>query len=140
TLGQEEARWVLDLEQAPLGHLKDADLVRRAEAILHGTQDSISMMLFALEVQHRVDQVLENARSSQRSLLGDVPDQKRRNASPLGDCHETSPALPDLGHAPWRRLQSGQKHGLDRVDDQNPRLYGVELRLHRAEIGLRPQE
>src|SRR5262249_20298817 len=32
------------------------------------------------------------------------------------------------------------KHGLDRVDDQDPRLDGVELGLHRAEIGLGPQE
>ena len=98
------------------------------------------MMLLTLEVEHGVDQVLEDTRPGQGSLLGDMADQERRDPSPLGDRHEPSPALPNLGHAAGGGLQRGQKHGLDRVDDQDLWLHGVELGLHGDEIGLRPQE
>jgi hypothetical protein len=53
---------VLDLDQAALGHLEDANLVGRAEAVLERAQRAIGALALALEGEHAVDQVLQHAR------------------------------------------------------------------------------
>ena len=58
-IGEEGAGGVGDLEQAGLGHLEDADLVGGSEAVLGGAQEPQRARALALEVQDRVDEVLE---------------------------------------------------------------------------------
>ena len=43
------------------GHLEDAELVRRAEAVLRRTQDAMLVVAVTFELQHAVDEVLEDA-------------------------------------------------------------------------------
>ena len=63
-------------------HLEDADLVRRAEAVLERAQRAEAALALALELEHAVDRVLEHARAGERALLGHVADQDHR-AAPL---------------------------------------------------------
>ena len=139
-LGQEEPGRIRHLDEPALHHLENADLVRRAEAVLHRAEHAVGVVLLALEIEHGVDQMLEHARPGQRAFLGDVAHQEGGDAAPLGERHQARAALADLGDAARRRLQLGQEHGLDRVHDQRARLHVVELRLHDRQVVLRPQQ
>src|SRR4029450_13737692 len=74
--GPEDLRWVRHALEPSAGHLEDAQLVRRAEAVLDGTQDAMRVVAIALELEHAVDQVLEDARAGDGAVLGDVTDEK----------------------------------------------------------------
>jgi len=52
-------RRVRDLMQAAIVHGEDADLVRAAEAVLLRPDDAVLAARIALEVQHRIDEMLE---------------------------------------------------------------------------------
>jgi hypothetical protein len=75
---------VAHLGEAGLAHLEHTDLVGGAEAVLRRAQDAKGVETVALQVQHRVDHVLEHARAGDRALLRDVPDQEDRNVFRLG--------------------------------------------------------
>ena len=66
-----------------LGHLEQAELVGRAEAVLDGPQQAQGVVALALERQHGVDDVLEHAGPGERAVLGDVADEhdRRRRAA-----------------------------------------------------------
>src|SRR3546814_1142629 len=82
-VGQEQARRVGDLAQPLLAHREDADLVGAAEAVLDRAQDAILMTALAFEGQHRVDHMFEHARSRDRSVLRDMPNEHDRRAAVL---------------------------------------------------------
>ena len=65
----------------PVAHLEDADVVRRAEAVLQRAQRAVGALALALELQHAVDEVLEHARAGERALLRDVADEQDRDAA-----------------------------------------------------------
>ena len=65
-------------------HFEHADLVGRPEAVLHRAQDAEVMAAFALEIEHGVDHVLDDARAGDLALLGDMADQHDRRAGRLG--------------------------------------------------------
>ena len=65
-LAEEQRRGIGDVGQAAVGHLEHADLVGRAEAVLDRAQDAELMAALALEVEHRVDHVLEHAGAGDR--------------------------------------------------------------------------
>ncbi len=116
--------------QAALRHLEDADLRDRAEAVLHRSHDTERVVAIAFEVQHRVDHVLEHARTGDRSLLRDVTDDERRDAVVLRDTHEPRRARADLPDRARDARGVGVEHRLDRVDDQDVRR-GLRARLPR---------
>ena len=87
-LGEEERRGVRDLGEAGAGHLEDADLVGRAEAVLDRAQDAELVAALALEVEHGVDHVLDDARAGDLAVLGDVADEDDRGAAALGEGDE----------------------------------------------------
>jgi hypothetical protein len=51
----------------PVGHLEDADLVGGAEAVLHRAQDAELVAALALEIQRRIDHVLQHAGAGDRA-------------------------------------------------------------------------
>ena len=67
---------VLHLAQPGVVHREDPEFVDRAEAILDRANDPEMAVALALEIEHRVDHVLEHPRAGQRAFLGDVSDQK----------------------------------------------------------------
>ena len=123
-IGQEGAGRVGDLAQAGLGHLEDADLVRRAEPVLRRAQQTQRRVALAFEVDDRVDQVLERLRAGDRAVLGHVPDEDDRDAVALGEIHQAQRRLADLADAPGRALELVDRRGLDRIDDHQARSLG----------------
>ena len=76
-------------------------------------------MRVALEIEHRVDDVLEHARAGDRALLGDVPDQDHGDAGLLGEARQLRRALAHLRDAAGCRFERLGVHRLDRVDDHD---------------------
>ena len=88
--------------QTGRGHLHQAELVGRAEAVLQRAQHPQRVMTIALEREHRVDDVLERARAREPAVLGDVTDQQRRDVVLLREPHELLRAVAHLGDRPGR--------------------------------------
>ena len=112
-LCQEQLRGVVDLAEAALPHFVDPQLGGAAEAILDAAQDTVHILPVALELQHRVHDVLQNLRSGQAPFLINMPDHKDRCARLLGELEDGRAALPDLRDAARRRLGRLGVHRLD---------------------------
>ena len=133
---EEHARGVGDLAQSGVAHLEDADLVGRAEAVLGRAEDPEGVEALALQVEHRVDDVLEHARPGDRALLGHVPDEEDRDVVALRDLEEARGALAELRDAASRGADRVRAHRLDRVDDREGRTCLAD-RLHdRGQVRL----
>ena len=89
----------------PVAHLEDADLARRAEAVLQRADRAVGPLALALELHDAVDQVLEHPRARQRPLLRDVADEHDRGARALGHRHDPRGDLAHLPDAPGRAAE-----------------------------------
>ena len=108
-LADEARAGVEDLDEAALAHLEDADLVRRAEAVLQRAQRAVGALALALELQHAVDEVLEHARAGQRALLGDVADEQDGGALALGHLADPRRHLAHLADRARRGLERARE-------------------------------
>ncbi len=72
---QENRRRIAHFLEPLLGHREHADLVGGTEAVLDGADDAVAAAGIALEIEHRIDHVLEDARARDQPLLGDVADR-----------------------------------------------------------------
>src|SRR6266516_927312 len=137
------------LEAGP-GHFEHADLVHGAEAVLHGAQDPVVQRALALEVEDRIDDVLERLGAGDAAALRHVPDEQHGGPCFLREAHEPGRALPYLAHVPRRALELVRVGGLDRVDEHDAgaervRVIGdrFEPRLaqhvHRARVDRQPR-
>ncbi len=150
--GKEKTGRIADAPQSLLGHREHADLVYRAEAVFHRAHQAEARARVALEIEHRVDDVLEHARPRDGAFLRDVADEEERRARALGVARELRRALAHLGDRAGRRLQGFGPYRLDRIDHRHARLRrfqgaddALELRLgeqpHAADLeaqALRP--
>ncbi len=114
-LRQEQLGGVGDLAKPQAGHLEHADLVGRAEAVLHRAQDAELVRAFALERQHGVDHVLDHAGAGDLAVLGDVADEDDGRAGVLGVADQRLRRAAHLRHRAGRGLDHVGPHGLDRV-------------------------
>ena len=89
--------------QPGAGHLEDAELVRRAEAVLRRAEDAVRVVAVALELEHAVDEVLEHARPGDRAVLRHVPDEEERDARLLADPQQPRGGLAHLADRSGRR-------------------------------------
>ena len=94
------------------------------------------MEAFTLEVEDRVDNVLEDARTGHRALFGDVADKKDRHVFALRELEQPRGALAQLRDASGRRRDGVRAHCLDRVDDDEDRARAADRLNDRREIGL----
>ena len=124
--GEEQFGRVRHLGEAAVGHLEDADLVGRPEAVLDGAQDAEMVAGIALEGDDRVDHVLDHARAGDLAVLGDVADEDHGGAGRLGEADQGLGAAAHLRDGAGRRFDRLGPHGLDRVDDGEGR--GLALR------------
>ncbi len=122
--------------QARAGHLEHAQLADRAEPVLHRADDTVRVVLLALEIQHRVDDVLERLGSGEVAVLGDVADEERRDVLSLGGKQQLRRRLAHLPDAAGRRLELEREHRLDRVDDHERRPEPGDLFEDPLEAGL----
>ena len=97
------------------------------------------MVPLAFEVEHRVDHVLEHLGAGQRAVLGDVPDEERRQIVALGREQELRRGLPHLTDAAGRRLELEREHRLNRVDDEQARAHTPDLLEDALDAGLGQQ-
>jgi hypothetical protein len=118
-------------------HVEDADLLRRAEAVLVRAQQPERVEAVALELQHDVDEVLEHARTRDRALLGHVADQHERGAVRLRGRREQRRALAHLRDRARRRLDALAAQRLHRVDQHERRQELAPGLRERFDAGLR---
>ena len=95
-LRQQQLGRIAHLSQTILSHLVDAQLRRAAETVLDAAQDAIHVMLIALELQHRIDNVLQYLRAGDAAFLVDMADQEDRDTALLGIFQDHSAALTHL--------------------------------------------
>jgi hypothetical protein len=92
----EELRRVGHALQPGAGHLEDAELVRRAEAVLDRPQDAMRVVAVAFELQDAVDEVLQHARPRDGAVLRHVPDEEEGHPGLLRHPQEARRRLPHL--------------------------------------------
>ena len=102
TTGKQQLGGVRHLCQPLVQHFEDADLIRRAEAVLRRAQDSVGHVLVALEIEYAVHHMLQDLRAGDRAFLIDVPDHEYRDALPLGELHQRHRAILHLSHTACR--------------------------------------
>ena len=134
--GEEERGRVLDLDHPAVRHLEDPDLVRRPEAVLEGPQDPEALEPITLELEHRVDHVLQDARSRDGPLLRHVPHEDHRYALALGEPHEPRRALANLPDSARRPRELGRVERLDRIHYHSPRPLLENGRLDNVHVRL----
>ena len=132
----EERRRIGHADEPGAGHLEDAELVRRAEAVLRGAQHAVRVVAVALELEHAVDEVLEHARAGDRAVLRDVADEDRRDAVLLRDAQEPRRRLAHLRDRAGRRAELGRVERLHRVDHADVGPLALERRADGLELGL----
>src|SRR5439155_6273592 len=132
----EELRGVRYADQSRAGHLEDAELVRRAEAVLRGAQDPVRAIAVSLELQDTVDQVLEHPRAGDRSVLRHMADEEHGDPALLRDPKKPSRRLTNLRDGPGRRPDLGRIERLHRVDHADVRPLALERRADRLELRL----
>src|SRR5690606_21198979 len=96
--GEEDFARIAHFPESILAHLEHSDLIRGAKPILDTANDSVGMVAIPLEVQHRVDHVLENTRTRDRALLRDMSDQERRKIHLLRELVQRSGSSSHLSH------------------------------------------
>jgi len=138
-LGQQRPGRLADAQQALGRHLEDPDLRDRAETVLGGSHDAQSVVLVALEREHRVHQVFEHPRSRDGAVLGDMPHDEDGDAALLGQAHQPRGTRSHLADASRHAIEIGVSHRLDRVDDEQPRALGLRRGLDDGHIHLGQQ-
>ena len=131
----EEAAGVGDLDEAIGPHLQDSHLVGRPEAVLGGAEQSRGPQPLALEIDDRVDQVLQGTRPRHGALLGNVADQSHAGGAGLGDLCQASGHLADLADAAARTAEIGADHGLHAVDHGQGRSQSLDRPDRRGQVG-----
>ncbi len=98
------------------------------------------MPALALEIEDRVDHVLEHLGAGDDAFLRDVADQEDREAALLGEADQLLRRRAHLGHRAGGGFQIVDIHGLDRIDDDDSRACrGLERGRDVADVGGRGQ-
>src|SRR6266540_1760442 len=127
-LRKENRRRVGHAAQALVGHRENAQLVHRPEAVLERADQAKALVRVALEIEHRVHDVLDHARAGDRALLGDVADQHDDGAAPLRIAGEMRHAFAHLCDRAGSGSEALRIERLDRVDDSDLWLRLLERR------------
>ena len=138
-VAHEQRRRVVHGDEAGLRHAEDADLVYAPEAILGRAQDAVIGDRLALEVEHRVDDVLERLGAGDPASLGDMTDDEHRGAGLLGEAHEPGGTLADLADVTGCALEIRGEDGLNGVEDDGSRSQGLGGRENVLEVRLAEQ-
>ncbi len=134
--GQKQPARIGHADDAGLGEVEAADFVARAVAILDRAEQPQARVPLAFEMQHDVDKMFEHARPGDRSVFGDVADQHHRDVALFRDGDQRRRDMTHLGDAACRAVDVGDRHGLHRVDDEQPGLDVVEMPQHRSDVGF----
>ena len=134
---QEHFGGVLHTGKAPVRHLKDADLIGGAEAVLCRPQDAEAGAALALKIEHTVHHMLEHLRPRDAALLVDMSHYEDREILFLAKAHDAHRALAHLGDAAGGGAHIRLVYGLDGVDDHDLGLQALRGGEDRVQIRLR---
>ena len=95
---QKNSGRITHFPQSTLFHREDANLVRRTEAVLHRAHYPKPTPGVTLEIEHCVHHVLQDARTGDRTLLGDMANHQYGRARGLGEVHQHRGAFAQLRH------------------------------------------
>ena len=93
--------------QTVVVHVEHAYLIRGAKAVLYRPQYAVGKLLFALEIQHRVNDVFHYLRSRDAAVLVDVAHYEYRYLLGFREVHERIGAFPHLHDTSCRRTYRG---------------------------------
>lgn len=124
---EEHGGRVVDLDEAALAHVEEAELTGGSEAVLDAAQDAEGVVAVTLERAHDIDEVLEDARAREAAVLGHVADEDECRTGAPGGLGEQRRTLAHLSDRARRRPEPRVAHGLDRVDRDHSRRNGVEV-------------
>lgn len=136
SLFEEEFGGVGDLLKAVAAHPEDGDLIGRPEPVFDDADHAKVVLLVPFEVEDGVDEVLEKPWAGDLARLGHMADEEGGEVSPFGDAHEFSGALAHLADRSWSGGDLAFEDDLDRVDDEEGGLEGVDLTFDEGEVGL----
>jgi hypothetical protein len=119
---QEDGRRIANLLETRIRHREEGHLVHRAKAVLRGPQQAVATAGVAFEIQHRVDQMLQELRTGDAAILGHMADNEDRRPACLRKAHQRRGALAQLLGRARTRGDCGELHRLDRIDDEERRL------------------
>ena len=92
----------------------------------------------ALELKHAVDEVLQDARARDRTVLGDVTDEEESDTGLLADAEQARRGLAHLRDRPGRRADfRGVEGVLDRVDHADVGSLALQRGADGVQIRLR---
>jgi hypothetical protein len=118
-VGEKQFRGILHLTKPLLPHLVDADLRGGSEAVFDAAQDTVEVVLVALKLEYRIDDVFQDLRSGEGPLLVDVADEDHGDATRLGEAEQRRGTLAYLRNAARRTLGLLGGDGLYGVDDDD---------------------
>ena len=98
------------------------------------------VMALAFEIQNRVDDVFQSARAGNRSVFGNMTDEKNRDAARLRQHQELRGDFANLRNRSRRRFYLGRKSRLNRIDNQGRWLDSLNFAKDIFEISFRKQE
>ena len=77
-------------------HCEHADFVDRAKPVFKAAQDPVLMAALAFKTHHHIDHVFEHAGARDAAVLGNVANQKQRDAVFLGIADQLKCRSPNL--------------------------------------------
>ena len=118
----EDAVLVFHFLESRRRHAEKSDLVDRTVTVFEGAQYPVLAGEVPFEVEHGVDDVLEDLRPGDRSFLRYVADQKHGDVRALRDVGETRSRFAHLGDRACHAGDLGRGYRLDRVDEDADRF------------------
>lgn len=133
--GQKQSGGVAHLFDALAAHVEAADLVGRAEAVLHGAQHAQRRLGVTFELAHHVDQMFQGTRSGDRTVLRDMADQQYRNVKRLRGVDQCARHFAHLGGAAGDAVDVLRNDGLCGIHDRQRRPDLFDQAQYRSQIG-----
>ena len=135
-LGQEQPGRVGQLDDAGLAELEAADLVGRAEAVLHRADHPQLACRSPSKCSTTSTRCSSKRGPGDRPVLGDVADQHGGQRPLLGQRGQRAGDLADLGDPAGHAVDTVGRDRLHRVDDEQARLDRLDVLEQRGEVGL----
>ena len=132
----QQLRRIRHLAQSVLTHLVDTHLGSTAKTVLRAAQHTIEIMLVTFELYHRVNDMFQDLRACQRSLLVNMSDQNHRHPTRLGKAQQSRGTFSHLRDAAGRRVYAFRGNGLHRIDHDDIRCHILNVLEDLLQRGL----
>ena len=114
--------------------------MRAAEAILDAAHNAMRVKSITFEVDHGIDDVLDDLGAGQGAGLGDVADEEDGNVHRLGEVDQFHAAIAKLGDRAGSGRELRLVDHLNRVDDADGGAMLADLVDNALDVGLGEDE